>query len=406
MATTVIVYPSGTTSNSNPHVLFSGGTGATYTMEMTTTGELLFSQDVPLSVTNTISQSGDTLIMSMLYDSDSDAMYVVQENGAITTGPNEELFAYTGSNNTRISFDYFDDLQAYREDSLIKGPTNIIYITAELHETPGSVIVRRVNTNTNQITHGYTGGTTEDSRRTVYYTYNSTEYIAFSERYDNDNVLTILYASDLTLVGRYPYVEYAGDPNNTIGSILYSNGKLLWTMRNVSIQDPVGSSTAYGTFNLSNNTFTTGSTQSHSAYSERELLAGTQKVYGSSYVWNTTNGITYTDVLYGYYDYSNNTYTELGRKTNASGFNSYDIGVNNQSTTDLNTNDIYLVNLYDLIHIDGSTGDVVDTTSLLWDGDGRSNRAIIFAMEYHEGQDNLWLEYYNSVGDGVIVIYG
>jgi len=47
MATTVIVYPSGTTANTNPHVLFSGGTGTTYTIEMTTTGELLFSQDTP-----------------------------------------------------------------------------------------------------------------------------------------------------------------------------------------------------------------------------------------------------------------------------------------------------------------------------------------------------------------------
>jgi len=46
MSRTVIIYPSGTTANTNPHILFSGGTGATYTIEMTTDGELLFSQDV------------------------------------------------------------------------------------------------------------------------------------------------------------------------------------------------------------------------------------------------------------------------------------------------------------------------------------------------------------------------
>jgi len=45
MAKTIIVYPTGTTSNTNPHVLFSGGTGSTYTIEMTVNGELLFSQE-------------------------------------------------------------------------------------------------------------------------------------------------------------------------------------------------------------------------------------------------------------------------------------------------------------------------------------------------------------------------
>jgi hypothetical protein len=45
MSTTIIVYPSGTTSNSNPHILFSGGTGSTYTIEMTTTGEILVSKE-------------------------------------------------------------------------------------------------------------------------------------------------------------------------------------------------------------------------------------------------------------------------------------------------------------------------------------------------------------------------
>jgi hypothetical protein len=45
MAKTIIVYPSGTTANTNPHVLFSGSTGVTYMIEMTTTGELLFSQE-------------------------------------------------------------------------------------------------------------------------------------------------------------------------------------------------------------------------------------------------------------------------------------------------------------------------------------------------------------------------
>lgn len=45
MAKTIIVYPKGNTNNTNPHVLFSGGTGSTYTIEMTTTGELLFSKE-------------------------------------------------------------------------------------------------------------------------------------------------------------------------------------------------------------------------------------------------------------------------------------------------------------------------------------------------------------------------
>lgn len=45
MSTTIIIFPSGTTLNTNPHILFSGGTGNPYTIEMTTTGELLFSQE-------------------------------------------------------------------------------------------------------------------------------------------------------------------------------------------------------------------------------------------------------------------------------------------------------------------------------------------------------------------------
>ena len=45
MAQDVIIYPSGTTTNTNPHVLFSGD-NSTYIIEMTTDGYIDISHEI------------------------------------------------------------------------------------------------------------------------------------------------------------------------------------------------------------------------------------------------------------------------------------------------------------------------------------------------------------------------
>lgn len=397
MAKTVIVYPSGTTENSNPHVLFSGGSGTTFTIEMTTTGELLFSQDIPLGVKDEIVRA-NLLSTAFVYNEGNGVMYTIEQdqNTAI-----ESVVGYSGTSNTAFTVpNFFSGMTSYREEIMINGPSNIIYISAEMPFNEGdNVLIRRFDTVTNQVTHEYEGLINDTTVKTLYYNYGGSDYVALGERgYDGsvfNGYITILNASDLTLVGRYQY----NDNNGSIKSLLYSNGKLLWSIQVGSLQN---GQTAYGTFDLSTNTFTTGSTQSHISYTDRQVLLGTDKVYSSTYRYDSNSEVI--SVGYGYYDYSNDTYTQLGIKTNPSGFNSYDVGVNNQSTVDKATNDIYLIWLYDLVRIDGSTGNVVEVTDLVID-DIREGRAIIFEMEYNVGQDNLWLEYYSG-NDGIIVIYG
>jgi len=395
MATTVIVYPSGTTSNSNPHVLFSGGTGATYTIEMTTTGELLFSQDVDFTSSGTLPNISGNYVSDMLYDVDNDDMYIGVQS-SISPYP-FTISGYSGSDNTPFNTTYADDIYGV---NMVKGSTNIIYVLSEFtNALGGDVVVKRINTSTNQITHEYTGGTTLWTRG-IYYEQSSSGYVAFSERYNSDNVLTILNGSDLTLVGRYSYDEYAGDPNNYIKDLFYSNGKLLWTMPNRSIQDAVGCSSAYGTFNLSTNVFTTGSTQLHTVQNtEYQLLDGTEKIYGSQNIWyNNGSSAPITGITYGYYDFSNNTFTEIDKKENASGFVDYDAVRNGDySAKNGNNGDIYFGWLYDLIIIDGTNGNVLDTVDLPSISEyTHSNRVTIFSMAYNDSQNKLWMALYDS----------
>jgi hypothetical protein len=341
----------------------------------------------------------NSISTSFLYSEDNGIMYVNEQDQNTSV---HSIIGYSGTSNTEFSIpNFYSGLTSYRQDSMINGPSNIIYVTGELKVSPGDVRIRRANTITNQVTHEYVGGLSDTTIKTLYYNHGGSDYIAFSHYVAAVSLyITILNASDLTLVGNYQYTPYLNNNNNSINSLLYSNGKLLWSMPVGYL--PQGSSTAYGTFDLSTNTFTTGSTQSHNAYSERELLVGTDKVYGSTYVFNSSNDII--SIGYGYYDYSNDTYTQIDVKTNPSGFNSYDSGVNNQSTIDENTGDIYILWLYDLVHIDGSTGNVVEVIDLVLD-DIRTGRAIIFEMEFNEGQDNIWFEYLTSSSQGVIVIF-
>ena len=397
MATTVIVYPSGTTSNSNPHVLFSGGTGATYTIEMTTTGELLFSQDVNFSSLGSLSHPNGYYPMKLLYDDDNGDMYIAGQDSLTSPYP-WSISGYSGSDNVPFDTSYADNIVS---PSMVKGPTNIFYVLADFNsDFGGDVVVRRINTSTSQITHEYTGGTSIYSSG-LYYEYNSSGYIAFAERYNSDNVLTILNGSDLSLVGRYSYYEYAGDANNYIKDLFYSNGKLLWTMPNRSLQDVVGCSSAYGTFDLSNNVFTTGSTQQHSLqWTTYQLLEGTEKVYGAQNIWkNNISEVPVTGVTYGVYDFSNDTFTEIDKKVSESGFPSFDVYRNsNSSATNIDNGDIYFGWLYDLIIIDGTTGNVKEIINLLDVSQHNDySRITIFDMELNNTQNNIWMSVYSQI---------
>ena len=406
MATTVIVYPSGTTSNSNPHVLFSGGTGATYTIEMTTSGELLFSQDIPLSNSGTVPNSSGVFIYDMTYDADSGSMYTIAESR--TSPYAKSIEGFSGSSDTKYTTNYFNGLNS-NNPSIEKGETNIIYVFSR-DSSNSDVEIKRINTNTGQVTHTYNGGTFIHTRG-HYYEYNSTGYVTFGERYNNNNVLTILYSSDLSLVGRYSYLEYGNDSNNYIQQLLYANGKLLWSMPNRSVSASEGCTTAYGTFNLSNNTFTTGSTQSHSTqYTGYQLLDGTQKVYGTQTEWYYAgSSAPATGLTYGYYDYSNDTFTEIDKKEKTSGsFNAYDVLHNHQNATKNNNNgDIFFMWLYDLVVIDGSSGntsEVVDIAAISSYNSG--SRVVVYDNEYNETQNKLWLAMYRFANnDNVIETY-
>jgi len=411
MATTVIVYPSGTTENTNPHVLFSGGTGATYTIEMTTSGELLFSQDVEFTRSGVISSVGTGhYITGMFYNTDNQVMYFTSQDSSTN---DYSISGFSGSNDTLFSTTFYDDLRqgvaggggGQTGYGVTQGPSNVVYVLGEFTGN-SKTAVRRINITNSQVTHEYTGGTSVYTSGT-YYEYNSNGYLAFAERYNSDNVLTILNASDLSLVGRYSYDEYNNDSNNYFQQLIYANGKLLWSMPNRTFNAAVGCTTQYGQFNLSNNTFTTGSTQPHSTqWTGYVLMDGTEKVYGVQ-IEASPGFSDFTGVTYGYYDYSAHTFTELGSKEISDDVNQNVLYLNGLFPSKKDSNgDMYLISLYDLIIINGSTGTLIETENILDLSSNVFNDNVTFtAVEYNQNQDKLWVASYLASNGALIDTY-
>ena len=426
MATTVIVYPSGTTSNTNPHVLFSGGTGATYTIEMTTTGELKFCQDIATVVNEVLTGITSTWISTLEYVDYDDRMYLQGQYIIGNTIIDEGISAFT-SNNTLVATDYYSGLTVYRVDTVFDSSGSIMFITGDNDTSAGTPeVIRRVDLSTGQVTHEFVVGTGGHIHsRLINYEHNGTEYLAFSEISGSSSstaCITIMNPNNLSIIGRYGYTPTSNIIISYIDDLQYdsSNGKIYWTM-SAGGYAYLNAGTVFGSLDLSTNTVSTGSTVPYFFYSQNQILDGTSKVYTAGFAYDGGQPSTapITGMTYGYYDHSNNTYTELTSKTidYSLGSNAdIDVSVNGHSDKDKDTGDIYQLFLYDLLRVDSSSGAIVDTTDVRYEGDyyysGHTSnysgtRAIVTAMGYNESTNTVWTSRYN--GDNRvtnIVIYG
>ena len=424
MATTVIVYPSGTTSNSNPHVLFSGGTGATYTIEMTTTGELLFCQEVVMGITDAFGNGGNRWISTLEYVDYDDVMYF--EVADTSQSPEvHTIEGFSGTSTTEFVTNYYSGLTVYRVDTVFDSSGSIMFVTGDNDTSAGTPeVIRRVDLSTGQVTHEFVVGTGGHIHsRLINYEHNGTEYLAFSEISGSTYstaCITIMNPNNLSIIGRYGYTPTSNIIINYIDDLQYDsgNGKIYWTM-SAGGYSYLNAGTVFGSLDLSTNTVSTGSTIPHFFYSQNQILDGTSKIYTAGITYNSgvpsgqVSGMTY-----GYYDHSNNTYTELTSNTidYSLGSNAdIDVYNNGHSDKDKDTGDIYQVFLYDLLRVDGTSGDIVETTDVRYTGDyyysGHTanysgTRAIVTAMGYNESQNNVWTARFNGAYPTNIVIYG
>lgn len=409
MATTVIVYPSGTTSNSNPHILFSGGTGSTYTIEMTDDGELKFCTQVDRDEIFVQDSNIAGKITTIEYKSQDTNLYYLQDTGDTYTLKYLDDALATGTTNL------YSGMSIYRTDSVFNSTGDIMYLTGDLPDE-GSLgtpeVIRRVNVNTEQVTHQYqvvTDGHIHS--RPIQFTYNSTDYLVFSEINGNsisDSCLTFLNPSNLNLIGREFYNNYAENSSVTyISGINYDpvNEKIYWTRHT-----PGEVQTKFGEYDMATSAFTTANTVNYRFNHHNQLLDGTQKVYSAGY--GPTSSTYITGSTYGYFDFSSDTYTELtGQTYPTTPADRVSTGTwNDRAHSDINTetNNIYQVFLFDLIEVNGSNGNIIETNFLgSSDGDSNSAKPFVSAMGVHEDREEIWTARYNgSNTNAKFVVYG
>ena len=420
MSKTVIIYPSGTTENSNPHVLFSGGTGATYTIEMTTDGLLKFCQEADRGVVDSIDRGSVQYISTLEYKPNNDYLYMVYSQHP---SPFTYHFDYLDNNLSSGSTDLYSGMTIFQVDSAFNSafnaPSNIMYLTGDDDSNVGTPeILRRVDVGTEQVTHEYqVVSTGHIQSRPIQVNYDGTDMIVFSElagtNYITDTYITFLDASDLSLIGRAHYDTTPNGGSVTfIRSLNYDpvNEKIYWTRKKPGSPAYIDNQQTYfGTYDMATSGFTTGSTIGSIFNNQNVLLDGTQKLYTAGYNSTTGTGSLYvTGGTFGYYDFSNNTYTELTGKT----YSTNDIGGSDQwtrmghITSDSRTNNIYQVFAYDLIEVNGSDGSINETTFLGDSSDYNSNKPLVTAIAIHQDRDEIWTARWNNPDNTYFVVYG